>query len=167
MRARVRSAWRVEVKIIFESANFRMFASITATGAATPHKAKAVFAHTTRDDRRHLLWRSIAQKWTARRARQSQKRADYAKVVGGLLLKCLLIGPAPDHHTRPQKKCASLFPSVSSFRPILTGAISEGWRCVVDGAVRGKLCCLRPSLNFKRPSFVNSGLPKTFSGLLL
>ena len=37
VRARVRSAWRVEVYMIFESANFRMFSSITEPGAAFEH----------------------------------------------------------------------------------------------------------------------------------
>ena len=135
--------------------------AIPATGPATStgknghsghrsgHSAQKVdFAHTTRDDRRHLLWRSIAQKWTARRARQSQKRADYAKVVGGLLLNFFIYWTGSRSPHTSTKKCASLFPSVSSFRAILTGIISEGWRCVVDGAVREKLCCLRPSLIF-------------------
>ena len=121
--------------------------AIPATGPATStkknghsghrsgHSAQKVdFAHTTRDDRRHLLWSSTAQKWTARRARQSQKRADYAKVkvVGGLLLTKLFIYWTGSRSPHPStKKCASLFPSVSSFRPILTGIISAGWRAAL------------------------------------
>ena len=80
------------------------------SGHRSGHSAQKVdFAHTTRDDRRHLLWRSIAQKWTARRARQSQKRADYAKVVGGLLLNFFIYWTGSRSPHPPTKKMCVTF----------------------------------------------------------
>ena len=56
VRARVRSAWRVEVKIISESANFGMFALITAPGRPLANLAVGVPAPLRRMLHEETCW---------------------------------------------------------------------------------------------------------------